>query len=32
MPNNIRISLKIDTLENWNNSSLILQNGEVAFI
>lgn len=32
MPNNIRISLKIDTLENWNNSDLILQNGEVAFI
>lgn len=32
MPNNIRISLKIDTLENWNSSSLILQNGEVAFI
>lgn len=26
-----RIGLKVDTLANWNNSSLILKKGEVAF-
>lgn len=31
--NNIRISLKIDDLSNWNNNSdIILNNGEVALI
>lgn len=28
---NTRILLKVDTLENWNGSSLILKKGEVAF-
>ncbi len=28
---NVRLGLKVDTLENWNNSSLILKRGEVAF-
>jgi hypothetical protein len=28
---NTRIGLKIDTLTNWDNSSLILKKGEVAF-
>lgn len=28
---NVRLGLKVDTLENWNNSSLILKKGEVAF-
>lgn len=28
---NTRIQLKYDTLANWNNSSLILKKGEVAF-
>ena len=29
---NVRISLKIDDLSNWNNSNIILNNGEVALI
>ena len=29
---NVRISLKIDDLSNWNNSSVILNDGEVALI
>lgn len=28
---NTRIMLKVDTLENWNNSALVLKKGEVAF-
>ena len=28
---NVRLGLKVDTLENWNKSSLILKKGEVAF-
>lgn len=28
---NVRLGLKVDTLENWQNSSLILKKGEVAF-
>lgn len=28
---NIRLGLKIDTLQNWVNSSIVLKNGEVAF-
>lgn len=28
---NVRLGLKVDTLENWNNSSLVLKKGEVAF-
>lgn len=32
MSNNIRISLKIDQLSNWNNSKLILNSGELALI
>lgn len=28
--NNVRLTLKIDTLENWGNSTLKLKNGEVA--
>lgn len=28
---NIRLGLKIDTLEKWNSSTLILKKGEVAF-
>lgn len=29
---NVRISLKIDDLSNWNNSNIILNGGEVALI
>ena len=29
---NVRISLKIDDLSNWNNSNITLNNGEVALI
>ena len=29
--NNVRLALKIDTLENWGKSSLVLKKGEVAF-
>ena len=29
---NVRISLKIDDLSNWNNSNIILNNGEIALI
>lgn len=29
---NVRISLKIDDLSNWNNSSVILNDGEIALI
>lgn len=28
---NVRLGLKVDTLENWNKSSLVLKRGEVAF-
>ena len=28
---NVRLGLKIDTLENWKESSLVLKKGEVAF-
>lgn len=28
---NVRLGLKIDTLENWGKSSLVLKKGEVAF-
>ena len=28
---NIRLGLKVDTLENWKSSSLVLKRGEVAF-
>ena len=28
---NIRLGLKVDTLENWGNSSLVLKRGELAF-
>lgn len=28
---NVRLGLKIDTLENWKSSSLVLKKGEVAF-
>lgn len=28
---NVRLGLKVDTLENWNSSSLVLKKGEVAF-
>ena len=28
---NTRIQLKIDTLENWKNSTLKIKNGEVCF-
>ena len=28
--NNVRLGLKIDTLENWKNSSLVLKRGEIA--
>lgn len=29
--NNVRLGLKVDTLENWGSSSLILKRGELAF-
>lgn len=28
---NVRLGLKVDTLENWQSSSLVLKRGEVAF-
>ena len=28
--NNVRLGLKVDTLENWNKSTLVLKNGEIA--
>jgi hypothetical protein len=28
---NVRLGLKIDTLENWGKSTLVLKKGEVAF-
>ena len=28
---NVRLGLKVDTLENWKSSSLVLKRGEVAF-
>ena len=28
---NVRLGLKVDTLENWQSSSLVLKKGEVAF-
>ena len=28
---NVRLGLKVDSLENWSNSSLVLKKGEVAF-
>lgn len=31
-PNNVRLSLKIDTLSNWNNSDIILNAGELALV
>ena len=29
---NIKIALRIDDLSNWNNSNIILNNGELALI
>jgi hypothetical protein len=30
--NNVKIALRIDDLSNWNNSTLILNDGEIALI